>query len=477
MKPFVRLIRSSALLLALAGALRLTAAETKEMTPLDLARQLNQAFVEVSEKVSRSVVIIKVAHKPSFRAENNPGNPFRTDPPRAGEPRLRKPKEPVFDSQGSGLVIREDGYILTNFHVVEEAEKIRVRFNDGQEFEATVQGTDVQSDLAVIHVDAKGLKAAKFADSSAARVGEFAIAIGAPYELEYSVTVGHLSAKGRSRVLEDPAMDQDFLQTDANINPGNSGGPLVNLEGEVMGINTLIQGLHTGISFAIPSNLAREVAGQLIENGRYVRNWLGVSITSFKEEPEYRKLAKGLTDGVVVREIVPDGPASKSDLKAQDIILTVDGRAVTTSQQLRTEIRAKAVGQWVTLGIFRNGNSLAVKVRPEAWPEDRQNAHLEKEKPDKALGLTLKVLTPELAKKYGIKERQGVLITDVEAGSVAEEQGLKTGDVITEIDRKMVTDIKECRDALQSADARKGAEVRLAGQGAGRQVRLKPRRE
>jgi serine protease Do len=352
-------------------------APLKDSSALDLAKRLNQAFTEVADEVSESVVVIKVAQKASFHDWEN--GSFLDMLPREWRRRFddqrRKPKapaEPQFNGQGSGVVLREDGYILTNFHVVENAEKIRVRFHDGQEHDAAVQGRDAQADLAVLKIDGKGFKAAKFGDSSAARVGEFAIAVGAPYELEYSVTVGHISGKGRSRILDDPAMDQDFLQTDANINPGNSGGPLVNINGEVIGINTLIRGLNTGIGFAIPSNFAREVAGQLIKDGKYVRSWLGVSITSLKEDPEYRALVKGIQDGVIVREIVPDGPAAKSELKASDVITAVDGHAVTTSQQLRNEIRTKRIGDPVTLDVYRKDKSITVKVRPEAWPDDTQ---------------------------------------------------------------------------------------------------------
>jgi serine protease Do len=460
------------------------AAEAPALKPMDLAKALNQAFTEVASKVSDSVVVIKVAQRSTFH-DWSEGNPFFDMLPREWRRRLeerrdRPPAEPRFNGQGSGVIIREDGYLLTNFHVVDNAEKIQVRLHDGREFPAVLKGSDAQSDLAVLKIEATGLKPARFGDSSATKVGEFAIAVGAPFDLDYTVTVGHISAKGRSRILPDPSMDQDFLQTDANINPGNSGGPLVNLEGEVIGINTMIAGLNTGIGFAIPSNLAREVAGQLIQHGKYTRSWLGVAITSLREDPEYRSLVKGVQDGVVVREIVPDGPAAKSDLKPADIITAVDGHPVATSQQLRYEIRSKPLGKEVVLDVYRKDRSLKVKVRPEAWPESNEVAATPRRRTapaavesEKILGLTVQSLTPELAKKFELQARSGVVVTEVADASPAADKELKAGDVITEIDHQPVRNLRDFREAMKNADAHKGVVVNYLRGGAGRFVILK----
>src|SRR5687767_10766791 len=323
-------------------------ARAADSPALELARQLNNAFIEVAEKVSPAVVVIKVSRASRPGMLDDSDNPFWDLVPKEFRKQFEEERErrkrpepdedtkpnrpPVFDGRGSGVIIREDGYILTNFHVVEDAEKIRVRLRDGRTFEGTVRGKDARSDLAVIKIDATNLPAAKLGDSSAVRVGEFAIAIGAPFELDYSVTFGHVSAKGRSRVV--PAfgmtsagamMDQDFIQTDASINPGNSGGPLVNLYGEVIGINTLIRGLHTGIGFAVPVNLAKDVSDKLISDGKYPRLWLGVSIRGLREDEDDNLKINGVDDGVLVTDIQPDGPASKSDLRRQDVIVAVDG--------------------------------------------------------------------------------------------------------------------------------------------------------
>ncbi|MEW6303226.1 MAG: trypsin-like peptidase domain-containing protein, partial [Verrucomicrobiota bacterium] len=458
---------------------------------LDLAKQLNQAFIEVADKVSDSVVVIRVAHDPNkayeqfYRERFDEGqgdeeNPFREffrrQFEREKEKQKRrsdegKPREPIWDGQGSGVIIREDGYIMTNRHVVDEAEKVKVKLKNGTEFDAVVRGVDAQSDIAVLKIDTKGarLPVAKLGDSSKVRVGEFAIAIGTPYDLDYSVTFGHVSAKGRSRIIPNPSMDQDFIQTDANINPGNSGGPLVNINGEVIGINTMIRGLNTGIGFAVPINLAHEVADALISDGKFTRAWLGVSILGLKEFPEFQGLAKGVKDGVVVREIVPDGPAAKSELKPGDVVTAVDGQAVSTSQQLKNEIRTKKVGASVTLDVVRAGKNIKVKVKPEAWPEEltqvtsRRLPAAPAETTD--LGVTVKPLTKELADHYGVVMTPGLIVTDVIEDSPAAHSRLREGDVITEIDQKPVTNLKQFRDALKNADLKKGVIVNLVSRG------------
>ena len=457
-----------------------------EISPaLALARQLNQAFIELADKVSPAVVVVSVAQKPGaeFNLEDHPF--LEMFPPEMREqfkkqreqkrnkseqsPRTRR--EPVFNGQGSGVVIREDGYIMTNRHVVDEAEKIKVRLSDGSEFEAEVRGVDPQSDIAVIRIDTKGRKlpVAKLGDSNKLRVGEFAVAIGAPFELDYSVTFGHVSAKGRSQIVPDGSMDQDFIQTDANINPGNSGGPLVNIDGEVIGINTLIRGLNTGIGFAVPINLAREVSEQLIANGKFARAWLGVGIGALKDEPDYRGLVNGLTDGVVIKQIMPDGPASKSELKPSDIITSVEGRRVATVQQLRNEIRSKPIGQPVTLDVHRSGKNLKIKVVPEAWPDAPEMLTTRRAPAEvdsaTAFGLTVKPLSPETARQYDAAKMAGVIVTEVAEDSLAARKGLLPGDLITDVNHKPVTSVKEFREAVKSADTKKGIVLNFTSRG------------
>lgn len=447
---------------------------------IELARQLNQAFIEVADSASASVVVISVAHSAEYLSRNEEENPYLELLPEELREQFkerlerqrdrRKRRGPVFDGTGSGVVIRADGYILTNGHVVDGAEKIKVKFKDGQQYAATVRGVDRQSDIAVIKIEGQSFPAAKLGDSAKTRVGEFAIAIGAPLELDYSVTFGHVSAKGRSGVIPSyeggAAMDQDFIQTDASINPGNSGGPLVNIDGEVIGINTLIRGMHTGIGFAVPINLAREVAEQLMSTGKFARARLGVGIHSLAEDEEYRA-ARGLDKGVVIDSIDPSGPAANSALRPGDIVVAVNGQPVALSQQLKNEIRSKPVGVPVTLDVVRGKNQLKVKVSPGEWPEDQPvlAAAPAKARPEAAMpaivGLKVQTLTRELAKQFKVPAGKGVLVAEVETGSLAEKKQIQAGDVITEVNHRSVTSPKEFTDALKRADLKKGISLNV----------------
>jgi serine protease Do len=447
-------------------------------TAMDIVRQLNQAFIEVADKVSASVVVISVTQTPNRQLTIEEGHPFFDMLPR----QFRSPRMPRVTTQGSGVVIREDGYILTNSHVVEDAEKIQVRFKDGREFTAEIRGVDPQSDIAVIKINARNLKPARLGDSAKTRVGEFAVAIGAPFDLDYSVTFGHVSAKGRSHIIPSfaggAAMDQDFIQTDASINPGNSGGPLVNIDGEVIGINTLIRGLNTGIGFAVPVNLAREVADQLIAEGKFTRAWLGVSIVTLSEDKDFKTMVDGVNEGVVVREIIPDGPAAKSELKPADIITAVDGKAVATSPQLKAEIRNKKIGQPVVLDVVRDSKRIKVEVKPEAWPEEDLGVASTREPKDATadaanLGIRVQALNRDLAEQFKAGKAGGVLVSEVETDSPGAAAGVKPGDIITEINRKSIVSPRDFREAMRAADARKGILVQLLSDGASRFVILK----
>ena len=457
---------------------------------LDLARQLNQAFIEVAEKVSPVVVVIEVTQKATPRSTQDESF-WEMLPPEwrrffeehgRGENEGRRIPRQTPQGRGSGIVLSEDGFILTNNHVVEDAEKITVRFRDGRQFTAKVQGADPQSDLAVIKIDAKGLTSARFGDSSAARVGEFVLAIGAPFNLDYSVTIGHISAKGRSGIIPDPMLDQDFIQTDASINPGNSGGPLVNLYGEVIGINSMIRGIGTGIGFAISSNLAKLISERLIKEGKFVRSRIGIVIRDLREYQEYKSQVPGLEDGVVVDQIMSDGPAGKSDLKAGDVVTAVDGKTVKTSRELKEQIAYKRPGDMVQLDVVRPSTggktkNLKIKVKTEAFP-DSEVASTGKKGPGTAeessnFGLTAKTLSQALADEFGIDETEGVIVTEVAQGSIAAEKGIKTGDVITEVNRAPVANVKQFREAMKAADTKKGVIINFVSKGTSRFTVLK----
>jgi len=475
-----------------------TAAESSNMS---LARQLNNAFIEVADKVSPSVVVIRVAHKNRVAAllDGEEGQQWEFIPKefrKQLEEYFKKQKEqeeqeepngePRYDGQGSGVVIRKEGYILTNRHVVDGADKIQVRFKDDSDwYNAELRGSDAQSDVAVIKIDPKGreLYVAKLGDSDKVKVGEFAIAVGAPFNLDYSVTFGHVSAKGRTHVImgePGASMDQDYLQTDASINPGNSGGPLVNIDSEMIGINTMIRGLQTGIGFAIPINLAKDISDALITDGKYTRAWIGVAVQPVRENPEFRQTQSAATNGLIVSRIPPDGPAAKSDLKPGDVIMAVDGRPVSTAQQLRNEVRAKKVGHTFTLDVARGTKSMKVKLKTEAWPDQETTEVASKpltsedRESSKMLGVTVKALTTELADQFGVDKIDGVIVTEVQQGSAAFRKGVRVGDIITDVDHKPVTTAKEFRDAVKAADTKKkGVMVNFTSRGTSKYEILK----
>ncbi len=485
MKKIAVTILSTGLLGGMVANSPAWAAEPSEA--LKLAQQLNQAFVEVAESVSQSVVVVRVAKRPQARGEG--GSPFfdqlpeeyrkffeRQQEQREEQPRRSRPRGPIFDGQGSGLVYREDGVILTNRHVVENAEKVQIVFRGGKEYDGEVLGVDRESDIAVVKIDATGLTAAKMGDSDKTKVGEFAIAVGSPYELDYSVTVGHVSAKGR-RVLSDQMMfDQDFIQTDASINPGNSGGPLVNIYGEVIGINTLIRGVNTGIGFAIPVNLAKRVANMLIDDGKVTRAWLGVNITTLREDADYRDLAVGVEDGVVVRRFVSGGPAENSDLELADVITTVDGNSVKSADELKRELRFKKAGDPVTLGLMRNGKAREIEVETGAFPGEftavsrmrRSERKPEADTKAKLLGMTVQNINEDLAKRFEVENEQGVIVTAIENDSVAAEKGISLGDIVTRINSEPVDSVASFKAALEGEDFKRGVIVHLTSEGSQR---------
>ena len=457
---------------------------------LKLAQQLNQAFVEVAESVSKSVVEVRVsksAENYQMQGEQFRNSPFFDQLPEdfrkffEQQPQQReqpnRSREPIYDGQGSGLVYRDDGIIMTNRHVVENSDKVKIVFKDGKEYDGEILGVDRESDIAVIKIDATGLKAAKIGDSSQTKAGEFAIAIGSPFGLKYSVTVGHISAKGR-RVLTDQQMfDQDFIQTDASINPGNSGGPLVNIYGEVIGINTLIRGMNTGIGFAVPINLAKRISDMLIKDGKVTRAWLGVSITTLREDVELRDLAVGVEDGVVVRQFIPGGPAENSSLQLADVIISIDGNKVKTAEELKRAIRYKNAGDSIKIGLMRDGEPKEIQFETGAFPEEftavTRSRRIE-EKPSQEpleaelLGMRVQEISEDLAKRFMIDEEEGVIVVSVKKGSVAEEKSITPGEVVTRINSSEISSIETFKKSIENEDLKKGILVHLKSNGSQR---------
>ena len=459
----------------------------KDSPALVMARQLNEAFVEVADKVSPTVVVIDIRQKVNEKDTDEGGSFWDILPPDLrrhfqkhgeGQHHHGEANQQWLEGEGSGIIISPDGYILTNNHVVEDADEIVVRLKDGRAFAGEVKGVDPESDVALVKIKASGLTPAKLGDSEATRVGEFVLAIGAPFELNDTVTVGHVSAKGR--IFEHDA-DQDFIQTDAKILPGNSGGPLVNLYGEVIGINTMIEGLDTGIGFAVPINLAKRVKDHLMTEGKFTRSLLGIHIHELKNDSDYLSLDGALApdarEGVVVEAILPGGPASKSDLRPGDVITSVDGKTVQTVRQLRDEVADKKPGRLTVLSVVRGKEHLNIKVTPGIMPvaeELTAKTHGSRNAIEPAsLGLTVQGLTKDLAQEYGVEVVGGVLVTAVEQDSPADVHGIRAGDVITEINRQRITTLRQFRDAVKSADPKRGMTVNLVGESGSRFVVLK----
>ncbi|MEO7166006.1 MAG: trypsin-like peptidase domain-containing protein [Spartobacteria bacterium] len=428
----------------------------------DVVHQLNSAFAKVFETVAPSVVIIEVTKKADANDTSLDDLFFQAPDDNDPQRRQRTP-EPV-QSEGSGFIVRQDGFIYTNFHVVEGADKVQVKLKDGRAFPGKVVGTDEKTDVAVIKVEATNLPVVQFADSDAVRVGQFAFAIGAPFKLDYTFTYGVISGKGRNKLLETGGYNiADYLQTDTSINPGNSGGPLCDIDGRVVGMNTLINGLNRGLGFAIPSNLVNEIGLQLIAGNKIVRPWLGIRIETLGENPSIRDLFKGIEKGVVVRTIEADTPAYKSGLQPFDVITQIDGAPVTTDTQLQHEILKKKVGQNVELGVWRKGQPMKIAVTTGELPNDVGRASVQstplaapREEDATKFGLQVQDLAKEVATRLKLNVQQGVIVTDVADGSLAAAQDIRREDVITEVDGKTVTNVASFREALTKADPVRG---------------------
>src|SRR6058998_3776750 len=383
----------------------------------DVVHQLNNAFAKVFEIVAPSVVIIEVSKKNDGGETSTFDDLFFQGPPDENNPRGRG-SQPV-QSEGSGFIVRPDGYIFTNFHVVEEADKIDVKLRDGREFPAKVVGTDEKTDVAVIKIDSKDLSVVELGDSDAVRVGQFAFAIGAPFKLDYTFTYGVISGKGRSKLLQTGGYSiSDYLQTDASINPGNSGGPLCDIDGKVIGMNTLINGMNRGLGFVIPINMAKDIGGELIAGRKIVRPWLGIRIETLGDDPSIRELFKGADKGVVVRTIEADAPASKSNLRPFDVITHVDGNAITSDSQLQHEILKKKVGQDVELTVWRKGEAIKVPVKTGELPDEITRASNQPVQPSESkpqdvgkFGLQVQELTKDVAERLHLSPQQGVIVT------------------------------------------------------------------
>ena len=381
------------------------------------------------------------------------------------------------------MVVDPNGYILTNNHVVENATRIKVKFhNDTTEYPATVIGTDPQTDLAVIHVDKKGLPAAKIGNSDAIQPGDWAVAIGSPFSFESTVTAGIISAVSRDLGQQDSTSFQHFIQTDAAINPGNSGGPLANINGEVVGINTMIasrSGGYQGIGFAMPINTAVKVYNQIIKVGHVTRGSVGIR---FSEGPNNTDLVKvyGAGHGILVQEVEPGGPADKAGVKSEDVVTSINGRPVNKGQDLIDMVADSTVGSTLKLGIVRDKKTIALDVvvgdRSKVFSaEVGQNGggapDISPESAQMKFGMSVQAIRPADRQAMSFKGgSNGVLIASTEPGSFADDIGLAKGDVIIELNRQPVNspdDIRRIQNTLKPGDSVAFHVMRQAQQRAG----------
>lgn len=408
---------------------------------INVLSRIGEATAEIVETVRPAVVNISTTRTIKVR-ENI--NPFFDDPffRRFFGDQFRTPKERKAANLGSGVIIDSRGYILTANHVIQGAEEIRVALSDKREYKGKIIGTDAMTDIGVIKIEAENLPTIKLGDSEKLRVGETVLAIGSPYGLSQTVTMGIVSAVGRANV--GIADYEDFIQTDAAINPGNSGGALVNVKGELVGINTAIfstSGGYQGIGFAVPINMARTVMDSLIKEGKVIRGWLGITIQSLT--PELAEQFNIKDDrGVLVGDVVEGSPAEKAGLERGDVIIEYDGKKVEEPNQLRNLVANTLPGKEVEIKIIRDNHKYTKKIVITELPSDMQK--LSKGEYNNLLnGVTVSDLTPDIYSNYNIpKKIKGVIITQIEADSPADAV-LNEGDIIREINRNPVTNTKE----------------------------------
>lgn len=445
-----------------------TAEAAVEPKALESARDLSLAFKQASREVKPTVVNIRSIQRAQRGRGGGGGQPGTPDSLEDlfGQEFFRRffgemlPQQPFErEGMGSGVIVSQDGYLLTNYHVVRGADEIEVRLDDSRTFLAEVVGTDDKTDLAVLKIDAEDLPVARFGDSDALEVGDWVMAVGNPFGFDHTVTAGIVSAKGRSAVgIVDY---EDFIQTDAAINPGNSGGPLLNLEGQIVGINTAIvsrAGAFNGIGLAIPINMARQIMDSILTQGRVIRGWMGVGIQDLNEDLA-QSFGYDSSDGVLISQVSPDSPAEAAGFEEGDIVIEFDGDAMTGAAELRNRVAATAPGSKADVRVFRDGKEKTLKMTIGERESEAVAAA-----PDAGadgIGLVVENLTLAKARQLGYEEAGGVLIREVEPGSVAARAGLRPGEVIVSVGGTTVANIGEFNTAIREADLEKGARLKV----------------
>ena len=417
---------------------------------IESLRNTGKAFAAVAKRVSPAVVFVQVEKK---AAEENArfmpfdddlfrrffGNPF---PYQRRHPARPPQGHPKTVAQGSGFIIDSNGYIITNNHVVEGADKVTVKLQDDRQFTAKVIGTDKRADVALIKIEADNLSTVPMGDSDKLQVGEWVIAVGNPFGLSHTITAGIVSAKGRNSVgINDY---EDFIQTDAAINPGNSGGPLVNLDGEVVGMNTAIfskSGGYMGIGFAIPVNMVKSIEKQLKKSGSVTRGYLGVMIQQLTPELA-DSFGLSQKNGVLVAQVTEDSAAQKAGLKRGDVVVKFDGKEVHEVGHFRNRVAMLAPGTNTEVTVIRNGKKMQLAITIGTLPEGSMSGGGSGLNLDK-LGFAVQNITPDMAQKYGYTAGKGVMVSNVQPGSVAAMAGMKPGTLILEVNRQPVNNVRE----------------------------------
>lgn len=466
-----------------AGALTLYDAPLANGAPLDegisTLQNLSDTYVKVAEETSHAVVFIEISKTMASPAGFPGGNDMPRQfffGPRGGMQMPQAPHQnpmPAPVGSGSGFIISPDGYIVTNHHVAGEADALKVTLEDGRSFDATLVGTDPRTEVALLKIDAEGLPTVRLGNSDAVRVGEWILAVGSPFGLDFTVTSGIVSAQGRSEVgIVDYA---NFIQTDAAINPGNSGGPLINLNGEVIGMNTAIMsrsGGNNGIGFAIPINMVKAVVDDLKDDGKVERGFLGVSIQNLTPEMSGWFDLEG-DRGALISDVVEDSPAARAGLQRDDIVVSFDGHVVNDANALRSRVATTVPGKELAIGVIRDGKPVETKVElGRLESEEPGTTRAAAESPTR-LGLQLQDLDRALAEQLGFTGDHGVVITRVEPGSQAFLKGIEPGSVVTEVNRQPVANIQEFKDALENGKKKNSVLLNIEKDGNSRYVALK----
>ncbi len=463
---------------------------------IESLRQTGKAFASIAKQVSPSVVYIQAESIRETPRLNRYGSPFEDEMLRRffGDrffmmPDGRGPSQRRELGQGSGFIFSlqkglfsNKAYVLTNNHVVEDADNIKVQLLDGREFKAVIKGSDPKSDIAVLELNVDNLPALKLGDSNQLEVGEWVVAIGNPFGLSHTLTAGVVSAKGRTSLgINDY---EDFIQTDAAINPGNSGGPLVNLDGEVVGINTAIfsrSGGYMGVGFAIPINMAKGVAQQLLDAGEVKRGYLGIVIQNMT--PELAESFGGdysndnLIKGILVAQVSENSPAERAGLKQGDVIVEYQGIAVSETGAFRNSVSLTAPGTSASLVVIRDGNRKVLTAQIGELPSETAAANSSKseysEMESNQLGFSVQTISPQLAEQFNAKPGEGVVISQVQKGSLASLAGLEVGTVIHQVNRKPVSGAASFKRLLSEAESTKQVLLLISKNGMSRFVVLK----